>query len=61
VPDLSPAHAAVLALLHSLPEDAVADAALIAELLVVPEAEAMRLLDELETAGCVVSAMGPVQ
>jgi DNA-binding IclR family transcriptional regulator len=33
----------------------------VAELLGVPEAEAMRLLDELETAGCVVSAIGPVQ
>ena len=59
MPVLTPSHDAVLALLDALPEGA--DAERVAELLGVPEAEAMRLLDELETAGCVVSAMGPVQ
>jgi DNA-binding IclR family transcriptional regulator len=61
VPDLTSAHDAVLALLDWLPEDVVADAALVAELLGVPETAAARLLDDLEAAGCVESAIGPVQ
>jgi hypothetical protein len=51
VPDLTPAHAAVLALLDWLPEDVEPDAALVADLLGVLETEATRLLDELEAAG----------
>jgi DNA-binding IscR family transcriptional regulator len=43
-----------------LPEDTVADAELVSELLGVPEPEAARLLDELEAAGCIASATGPV-
>jgi hypothetical protein len=38
-----------------------ADTALVGELLRIPEAEATRLLEELEAAGCVASATGPVQ
>lgn len=55
------ANDAVLALLDWLPEDVAPDAELIAELLNVPEAEALRLLEELEVAGCLESATGPVQ
>jgi DNA-binding IclR family transcriptional regulator len=58
---LTPSHDAVLALIDGLPEDVEADAGLVATLLGVPEAEAARLLDELEAAGCVASASGPVQ
>jgi DNA-binding IclR family transcriptional regulator len=58
---LTPSHDAVLALLDLLPEGAVADAELVAELLRVPEPEAARLLDELEAAGDIASATGPVQ
>jgi DNA-binding IclR family transcriptional regulator len=58
---LPPAHDAVLALLDWLPEDTNADAVLVAHLLGVPKAEASRLLDELEDAGCVTSAMGALQ
>jgi DNA-binding IclR family transcriptional regulator len=61
VADLTPAHDAVLALLDWLPEDVEADAGLVADLLGVPEAEAAQLLDELEAAGDLVSATGPVQ
>jgi len=52
---------AVLALLDWLPEDAEADAALVAELLGMPEAEALRLLEEMEAAGCLASAVSPLQ
>jgi DNA-binding IscR family transcriptional regulator len=55
---LTPSHDAVLALLDSLPEDTMADAALIADLIGVPEAEAAQLLDMLEAAGCVASGTG---
>jgi DNA-binding IclR family transcriptional regulator len=58
---LTPAHDAVLALLDWLPEDRDADAALVAELLRIPEAEAARLLEELEATGCLESATGPRQ
>jgi hypothetical protein len=39
----------------------MADAALVAALLAMPEADAAWLLDDLEEAGCVASAKGPVQ
>jgi DNA-binding IclR family transcriptional regulator len=55
------AHDAVLALLDWLPKDVAPDAELVAELLNVPEAEALRLLEELEVAGCLESATGLVQ
>jgi DNA-binding IclR family transcriptional regulator len=55
-----PAHDAVLAILDWLSTDAVADAALVAQVLAIPDTEAARLLDELEEAGCVASATGPV-
>jgi len=58
---LTPGHAAVLALIDWLPEDVEADAELVADLLGVPEAEATRLLDELEAAGDIASATGPLQ
>lgn len=58
---VTPAHDAILALLDRLPEDVDADTALVAELLRVPEAEAARLLDEIEAAGDLTSATGPVQ
>jgi DNA-binding IclR family transcriptional regulator len=61
VPVLTPVHDAVLALLDWLPEDVAPDAELVAELLDVPETEALRLLEELEAAGCLESATGPVQ
>jgi hypothetical protein len=48
---LTATHDAVLALLDWLPEDHDADAALVAELLRIPEAEAARLLDDLEGGG----------
>jgi DNA-binding IclR family transcriptional regulator len=59
--ELTPAHDAVLAVIDWLPDGVAADAALVAKLLDVPEAEAARLLDQLEAAGCVASATGPVQ
>jgi hypothetical protein len=34
---------------------------LVAELLAISEAEAARLLDDLEAAGCIESAEGPLQ
>jgi DNA-binding IclR family transcriptional regulator len=61
VPTLTPTHDAVLAVLDWSPVDPEADAALVAEVLPIPEAEAVRLLEELEAAGCVVSAAGPLQ
>ena len=61
MPILGPVHDAVLAALDSLPDDVEAGAEVIAQVLAIPEAEAARLLDELETAGCVASATGPVQ
>jgi hypothetical protein len=61
VPTLTPAHDAVLAILDWLPVETMADAALVAALLAMPEADAAWLLDELEQAGCVASATGPVQ
>jgi hypothetical protein len=48
---LTPALDAVLTILDWLPEDTVADAALISDLLGVHEAAAARLLHELEEAG----------
>jgi DNA-binding IclR family transcriptional regulator len=51
----------VLALLDWLPADTDPTAELVAELLAIPEAEAARLLDDLEAAGCVASATGPLQ
>jgi hypothetical protein len=58
---LTPAHDAVLAILDWLPVETMADAALLAALLAMPEADAAWLLDELEEAGSVASATGPVQ
>jgi DNA-binding IclR family transcriptional regulator len=58
---LTPAHNAMLALMDWLPEDGDADAKVVADLLRIPEAEAARLLDELETAGDIASATGPLQ
>jgi len=52
---------AVLARIDWVHEDVEADAELVAGLLGVPEAEAARLLDELETAGDIASATGPLQ
>jgi DNA-binding IclR family transcriptional regulator len=61
MPHLTRAHDAVLSLLASLHEDTAPDAELVAALLGIPEAEAMRLLEDLEAAGCVASATGPIQ
>ena len=58
---LTPAHDAVLALLDWLPEDVEADAEVVGDLLGIPEAEAARLVDELEAAGDIASATGPLQ
>jgi len=44
-----------------MPENRDADAALVAELLRIPEADAARLLEELEAAGCLESATEPRQ
>ena len=55
------AHAVVLAILGWLPVETVADAALVAALLAMPEADAAWLLDELEEGGCVARATRPVQ
>jgi hypothetical protein len=60
-PGLDPGHHAVLQLIAWLPADADPDAELVAELLRIPDAEAARLLDELEAAGCLESATGPRQ
>jgi hypothetical protein len=61
VPTLTPAHDAVLAVLDWLPVETVADAALVAALLAMPEADAAWLLDELEQTRCVTSLSGPPQ
>ena len=61
VPTLTPAHDAVLAILDWLPVETMADAAFVAALLAMPEADAAWFLDDLEEAGCVASAKGPVQ
>jgi hypothetical protein len=58
---LTPAHDAVLALLDWLPENVEADAEVVADLLGIPYAEAARLQDELEAAGDIASATGPLQ
>lgn len=55
MPDLTAAHDAVLAVLDWLSEDVVADAATVAEVLAISEAEAARLLEELEAEGCIAS------
>lgn len=52
---------AVLAGIDWLHEDVEADAEVVADLLGIPEAAAARLLDELEAAGDVASATGPLQ
>ena len=51
MPPLTPAHDAVLAVLDWLSVETVADAALVAALLAMPEADAAWLLDGLEAAG----------
>lgn len=51
VPTLTPAHDAVLAILDWLPMETMADAALFAALLAMPEADAAWLLDGLAAAG----------
>ena len=58
---LTPTHDAVLAVLDWLPVEMVADAAVAAALLAMPEADAAWLLDGLAAAACVASATGPVQ
>jgi DNA-binding IclR family transcriptional regulator len=58
---LTDTHHAVLALLDWLPDDVEADAEVVADLLGIPEAETARLLDELEAAGDIASATGPLQ
>ena len=55
------AHAAVLTVLGWLPVEKVADAALVAALLAMPEADATWLLDELEEDGCIARAARPIQ
>jgi DNA-binding IclR family transcriptional regulator len=62
VPTLTPAHDAVLAILDWLPVETLADAALVAALLAMPEADAAWLLDDLEEAGWASPARpGPSQ
>ena len=61
MPTLTPAHDAVLAILDWWTVETVADAALFAAFLAMPEADAAWLLDDLEAAGCLVSAKGLVQ
>jgi hypothetical protein len=56
-----PAHDAVLAVLDWLPVATVADAALVAALLAMPEADAAWLLDELEEDGGIARAARPIQ
>jgi hypothetical protein len=60
VADLTLAQSAVLTVIDALPDGTVVDAALIAWLLEMPEAEAARRLDELVAAGHLVSDTGPV-
>ena len=52
---------AVLAGIDWLHEHVEADAEVVTDLLGIPEAAAARLLDELEAAGDVASATGPLQ
>jgi hypothetical protein len=59
VPTLTPAHDAVLAILDCSPVETMADAALVAALLAMPEADAAWILDGLEAAAWVASATGP--
>jgi hypothetical protein len=62
LPDIdTPAHAAVLALLDQLPADADVDAELVAAVLAWPVRTALRVLEELEAAGDLTSAVGPRQ
>jgi len=61
MPGLTPAHDAVLRLLDWLPDDVEADAELVGALLGIPEAEALRLLEDLEAAGDLTSATGKLQ
>ena len=62
MPTLTPAHDAVLAILDWLPVETLADAALFAALLAMPEADAAWLLDDLEEAGWALPARrGPSQ
>jgi hypothetical protein len=61
VADLTEADAAVLRLLDWLPTDLEVDAELVAALLRIPEAEALRLLEDLERAGNLTSACGKLQ
>ena len=61
VPALTLAHDAVLAVVELLPEGMPASAVLVARAMGISEAAAERLLDELEAAGCLVSAIGRVQ
>jgi len=56
-----PAHDVILAVLDWLSVETVADAALVAALLAMPEADAAWLLDELEEGGCVARATRLVQ
>ena len=51
MPTLTPAHDVVPAVLDWFPMETVADAALVAALLAMPEADAAWLLDGLEAAG----------
>ena len=60
VPALTLAHDAVLAVVELLPEGMPASAVLVARAMGISEAAAERLLDELEAAGCLVSAIGRV-
>jgi hypothetical protein len=54
---LALAYDAVLAILDWLPAETVADAALVAALLAIPEADPARPLDGLEGARCVATAI----
>jgi hypothetical protein len=58
---LTPAHDAILRHSTGWPQYVTADTALVAALLEVPEAAAVRWLDEMESAGYLTSATGPVQ
>jgi len=58
--DPRPIYVAVLVLVTWLSEERPADAPLIAELLGISETTAARVLDDLEAAGYLSSAPGPV-
>jgi hypothetical protein len=58
---LTLAHDAVLAVVELLPEGMPASAVLVARAVGISEGAAERLLDELEAAGCLVSAIGRMQ